>query len=139
QYADADDDLPTTERIGMHLMFDEENNPGWWDSFKNKYSLYVDGGKPKNESSSMNTGLEISRNIGSDNFLSKATFRAGYTGALQAPTLGAGFKFGYLTLDYGINFVDSFDLAHRFTLILQFKGKNSEEENEHINLRTLSS
>lgn len=127
RYDEADDELPTTGRYGIRLLTDQRNNMKWWDVFKNQYGLHVDGVQTKNESASMNVGLEITHGADPDNLLESASLRAGYVGATKAPTVGVGFKARFISIDYGVNFVDSFDVAHRVTMTVHFSGPKPDE------------
>jgi hypothetical protein len=123
KYAAAKDKLPTTTRYGGRLVIDQQNNLRWNEFFQNRYLLTFEGVKVREESVTGNMGLEIRREFGPDNLTYEASIRAGYIGAIKAPTVGAGFRIGSYVFDYGINFVDALDVAHRFTLTVLFGNK----------------
>lgn len=128
KYDNVDDEIPTTTRYGAQLLFDQQDKLHWSDVLRNRYALTVDGVKTVNENATANVGLEIRKDFGPDYFPMHTALRGGYNGATKAPTVGAGFQADAIIIDYGVNFVESFDVAHRITLTYRFGYEKIKKE-----------
>lgn len=129
-YAQSGDPLPTVARYGARFLWDLQKSPTWNEFLRNRYEFTFDAVKPKEGGASGNFGLEIRKDFGPEHLPIQTAIRGGYVGATQSPTVGLGFKAGLIALDYGINFVDAIDLAHRVTITMffgQFIAKNPDD------------
>jgi hypothetical protein len=127
-YESTDDELPTTTRYGAQLLFDNQDKLLWPDVLRNRYALTVDGVKMNNENVTANVGLEIRKDFGPDYFPMHTALRGGYNGATRAPAVGAGFQADAIIIDYAVNFIESFDVAHRITITLRFGYEKIKKE-----------
>ncbi|OVE76100.1 hypothetical protein BVX98_06370 [bacterium F11] len=130
------DPLPLTYRFGASYSLDL----GQFRAFRwipIEFLLTSDGVKQKEEDLASHSGLEIKRNIETENMNGSAAFRIGYISDPQTVNVGVGANLSGFSIDYAISLFDELDETHRVTLSYYFLRKDTFDPSR-LKKRTLS-